>query len=184
MAWIEFHLALRDHWKIKRLADIMGVEYITALGAVSCLWCWVAEYSPKGFIHKFSTGEIHDAARCNCEKFTLEALKTCELIDDKGRINDWNQHGIKLLESRRKRQREYMRRKRHVDVDSTSTIPNQPNLTIPNLTNKRKRFLYLSVDNLKKLKNIFKTDTELKKHLVDQMRFSEAEIDKAMGKEF
>lgn len=183
MAWIEFHLALRDHWKIKRLADMMEVEYITALGAVSCLWCWVAEYSPKGFINKFSTTEIRDAARCSNEKFTFEALKSCELINEKGQVNDWNKHGIKLLESTRKRMKKYRERLRNSNA-TVPIYPTVPNLTVPNLTNKRKRLLYIGPENLKKLKNIFKTDIELKKHLIDQMKFTEAEVDKAMGREF
>lgn len=184
MAWIEYHIGLRDHWKIKRLSVELDVEYITALGAISCLWLWVAEYAPDGDIKRFTNIELRDAARCNNLKMTIEALKKCELVDSKCRINDWRKHGLKLLESKRKRQREYMKRRRHADVNSTSTIPNQPNHTIPNLTNKRKRLLYIQPENLKKLKNLLTTDLELKNHLINQMHFSEAEVDKAMGKEF
>lgn len=141
MAWIEYHSQLRDHWKISRLAAALKSDYLYALGAMSCLWLWATEYAQKGELKRFSDEEIRIAARCNREKFSKKVLTDCELIDEKERINDWNQHGIKLLESRRKRQREYMQRKRdaksRVYVDSTSTKPNQtiPNHTLPNLTN-------------------------------------------------
>jgi len=63
MAWIEYHTALRDHWKIKRLADSLGVEYVTALGAISCLWLWCAEYSQKGYLGRLTDEEIRFAAK-------------------------------------------------------------------------------------------------------------------------
>ena len=145
MAWIEYHTALRDHWKIKRLSVLLEVEYITALGAISCLWLWAAEYAQDGDMSRFSDDEIRHATLCNNSKMTREALKNCELINSKNKINDWNKHGLKLLEARRKRQREYVRRLRRHDVDSTPTIPNQPNLT--NLTNKDMSFSFDFVYN-------------------------------------
>ena len=132
MAWIEYHTALRDHWKIKRLARILEVDYIYALGAISCLWLWCAEYAKDGNVTRFSDDEIRDAARCNSQKFSIEALKKCELINDKGKINDWNKHGLKLLASTRKRVKECRERKRYSNVTVTPTLPNQPNLTLPN----------------------------------------------------
>jgi hypothetical protein len=140
MAWIEYHTALRDHWKIKRLAIILGIEYPHALGIVSCLWLWVAEYSPKGDIERFSDEEIRDAARCNMQKFSKDTLKKCELINDRGKINDWNKHGLKLLVSNRKRVKEYRERLRNSNVTdmptnlTNHTLPDQPkqtNINIP-----------------------------------------------------
>jgi hypothetical protein len=140
MAWIEYHTALRDHWKIKRLATILEVDYLYALGAVSCLWLWVAEYSPNGDIKRFSDAEIRDAARCNLLKFSFEALKKCELINEKGKINDWNKHGLKLLVSTRKRVREYRERLRNGNVTDTPT--NLTNHTIPTLPNNTPQAIY------------------------------------------
>lgn len=128
MAWIEYHTALRDHWKIQRLADIIGCEYITALGSVSCLWLWIAEYSPNGDISRFQDNEIRNASRCKSEKFCKSSLLSCELIDDKGFIKDWKKHGLKLLVSKRKSMKRYRERLRHRD---TTVVHN---LTVPNLT--------------------------------------------------
>lgn len=149
MAWIEYHTALRDHWKIKRLATILEVDYLHALGAVSCLWLWVAEYAPDGDINRFSDVEICDAARCNLKKFSKEALKKCELINDKGKINDWNKHGLKLLESNRKRVKECRLRKRYSNVTVMPT--NQPNQ--PTLPNQPNQYKYLGDLNFQKVFN-------------------------------
>jgi len=129
MAWIEYHTALRDHWKIKRLASILEKDYVYALGVISCLWLWVAEYAPDGDINRFSDDEIRDASRCKLEKFSLQTLKNCELVNQKGFINDWNKHGLKLLKSNRKRVREWRKKKHYSNVSVMPTIPNQPNLT-------------------------------------------------------
>jgi hypothetical protein len=123
MAWIEYHTTLRDHWKIKRLAEILGVEYPYALGVVSCLWLWVADYAPNGDINRFSDAEICDAARYNGKKMTKQDLKSAELIDEKGFINDWREHGLRLLKSSRKRQKEYRKRLRNANVTVTPSIP-------------------------------------------------------------
>jgi len=119
MAWIEYHTALRDHWKIKRLATLLEVEYITALGAIGCLWLWAAECAPGGNISRFSDDEIRDAMRCKLEKCTLKTLKKILLVDKSGKIHDWDKYGIKLLKSSRKRQKEYREKLRNGDVTVT-----------------------------------------------------------------
>ncbi len=132
MAWIEYHTALRDHWKVQLLADGLGCEYAHALGYVSCLWLWCAEYSPKGDLSSFNDSQISSAARCKHEKFSKNFLKICKLIDKKDRINDWHKHGIKLLVSKRNSMKKYRKnvapRLRHRD---TTVVHN---LTVPNLT--------------------------------------------------
>jgi len=127
MAWIEYHTILRDHWKVSRLATILGVEYTTALGAVSCLWLWAAECASDGNISRFSDDEIRNAMRCDpknaprfSKKCTLEALKSSLLVDKSGKIHDWGKHGIKLLKSSRKRQKEYREKLRNGNVTVTS----------------------------------------------------------------
>lgn len=124
MAWIEYHTALRNHWKIKRLSVLLGVEYVTALGAISCLWLWAAECVKDGCLTKFTDEEIQDASRFAHKMYTICTLKECELIDKKGRINDWKEYGLKLLESTRNRVRKHRELKRYGNVTVTPT--NQP----------------------------------------------------------
>ncbi len=137
MAWIEFHTELRDHWKIQRLANILEIEYAHALGIMGCLWLWVAIYSPKGDISRFSDDEIRDACRNKNINLTKDTLKKCSLITEKEIINDWDKHGIKLLVSKRKSMKKYRQRISHRD---TTVVHNRtvPNRTVPNLTNKNK----------------------------------------------
>lgn len=135
MSWIEYHTALRDHWKIKRLATALEVDYLVALGAVSCLWLWAAEYAPTGDLRRFSDEEIRFAARIEALKFSKKTLQACHLLTEGQFINDWGKHGLKLLQSKRKANREYARRKRNsgypLDTQRIA-IPTIPNHTIPN----------------------------------------------------
>lgn len=133
MAWIEFHTALRDHWKIQRLADELNMPYTQALGSISCLWLWCVENSPKGDLTRFTDYEICCAMRLKndslTEKNVKNALKRCELIDEDERINDWAKHGIKLLVSSRKRMRKYRNLLRNKNVTVACNPSNQPNLS-------------------------------------------------------
>jgi hypothetical protein len=136
MAWIEYHEQLRDHWKVQRLADIMGVEYTTALGCISCLWCWCVAYAKDGDVSKFNDAELQHAARTSNQMFTIDALHRCELMSDDGQLHDWHKHGLKFLVSAVLRTKKYRKRLRNRDVTVTPTLPNltQPNLTIPKKT--------------------------------------------------
>lgn len=136
MAWIEYHTALRDHWKIKRLATALKIDYTTALGIVSCLWLWCAEYSSYGDLRKFTDEEIRFFARDPSSKLTKEVLKGCGLLTDGGFINDWGKYGLKLLQSKRKANREYMRKRRSSGYPQDTQRIAIPNHTIPNHINK------------------------------------------------
>ena len=129
MAWIEYHTALRDHWKVQRLADTLEVEYTTALGIISCLWLWCVDYAPDGDISRFTDREIRAGCRNTHEKIGKKTLRDCCLIDENGCINDWAKYGIKYLKSMRKRIREYRRRKtllkRKCNVTVTPTRPDR-----------------------------------------------------------
>lgn len=129
MAWIEFHAGLRDHWKIKRLSIELKCSYPQALGHISCLWCWCIDNAASGYLKKFSDEELCEAARISVKIPFKMTLKRVELLDSNDRIHDWGKHGLKYLESTRKRVREHRLRKRYSNVTVTPT--NQPT----NLTN-------------------------------------------------
>lgn len=131
MAWIEFHLALRDHWKIDRLAFLLECDYATALGYMACLWCWTASNAPTGNLKQFSDKELCKAAKIPLEKAIKDTLKQVRLLDKNDRIHDWGKHGIRLLESTRSRVKKCRLQKRFSNVTVTHT--NQPNPTnLPN----------------------------------------------------
>ena len=159
MAWIEYHTSLREHWKIQRFADILEVDYVTALGAISCLWLWAAEYAQNGDISKFSDSEICSAMRFNfhakVKNFTLEVLKKSFLIDGSGKIHDWGKHGIKLLKSSRKRQKAYRKTLRNGNVTVASFLPYH---TIPNHSNIDTKVISKDKGYLSNISNIIKIE--------------------------
>lgn len=114
MAWIEYHLSLREFWKVDRLAARLGIRYTEALGVVSCLWCWAGNNAKDGRLKKFTDLEIAKAARWEgpADNFK-EILRSCRLLD-KGtdKIHDWDKHGLRLIEESRRRQKEYRQRQK------------------------------------------------------------------------
>lgn len=139
MAWIEYHEALWDHWKIQRLASRLEIRYAEALGIVSCLWLWATKHAPKGDLSVFTDDEIRHASRCEVACELKKLLRECVLIDDHDRIYRWSRYGLKLLLSNRLRVKKHRKhvtlQKRNANVTVTPTIPN---LTIPDLDFKRK----------------------------------------------
>lgn len=134
MAWIEYHAGLRDHWKIDRLSTELECSYPQALGHISCLWCWCIENAPTGHLKKFTDIELCKAARIDLQKGEArplkKVLKGVGLLNDNDFIHDWGKHGLKYLESTRKRVREFRLRQRYSNVTVTPTIPTLP--TLPN----------------------------------------------------
>ena len=107
MAWIEYHTALRDHWKISRLADKLKTHYTEALGLVSCLWLWAAENAQDGHLKQFTDEEVARAARwTGAVNGFRQYLLDCELVDPDGRLHRWESYGLRMLLSARERQRE------------------------------------------------------------------------------
>ena len=134
LGWIEYHFALRDHWKIQRLGDTLKINYAQALGHISCLWCWAGEFAQNGQLNKFTEDEICFAAKWNgAKKDFIGALKTSELLNDDFSIHDWKKHGIRLILSSRKRIRKF-RDKQHVGND-TETLQKRPSFSLSNLSN-------------------------------------------------
>ena len=105
MAWIEFHEQLRDHYKVHRFAKLLKVPYAQALGHLACLWTWAAGTARDGHLKRFTDDEIAYAARWEGQSNGFVThLVEAELLDKDHSIHDWNQYGIKALESARKRQ--------------------------------------------------------------------------------
>ena len=104
MAWIEYHTALRDHWKISRLADKLKTPYTEALGLVSCLWLWAAENAQDGHLKQFTDEEVARAARwTGAVNGFRQYLIDCELVDQDGRLHQWERYGNRLLRESKER---------------------------------------------------------------------------------
>ena len=122
-SWIEFHTSLRDHWKIDRLKDALNIPYAHALGLIGCVWTWAATQAQNGDLSRFTDAEISRAARWEGRWDGFKnVLKSCGLLDDKEKINDWHKHGIRILKSSRKRQEEHRKKLRDSNVTVTSAL--------------------------------------------------------------
>ena len=110
--WIEFHVALRDHYKVTRLAKLLGIKYTEALGTLGCLWTWASVNRREGDLTKIEPDEIAHACRWDGEPDKLiKALQRAEFLDEL-KIHDWNDHGLRLLNNARDRMKEYRDTKR------------------------------------------------------------------------
>ena len=133
MAWFECHEQVRDEIKIRRLAGRLGVPYTQAVGLCVCMWAWATGHKRDGDLSGLSDDEIKYVCCAEIAGNTLKnALIECGLIDESGRINAWKKHGVKLLESTRKRVRKFRKSRTNGNVTETvplrsTDLPNQPN---------------------------------------------------------
>ena len=106
--WIEYHLTLREFWKVQRLADLLQIPYAHALGLVSCLWVWAAANQGDGNLARFSDQEIARAARWEGSVNGFRGyLVQSELLDKDGKVHRWDRYGTRVLGESRRKQQEY-----------------------------------------------------------------------------
>ena len=119
MAWIEYHEALWDFWKVKRLALRLEISYPHALGLLSCLWLWAVRNAKTGVLKKFGNDELAAGARWSGTSqndgvglFTKALLIECELLDQRTeKLHDWDLHGTRLLDAARQRVKKHRGKK-------------------------------------------------------------------------
>ena len=111
--WIEYHLTLREFWKVQRLADLLQIPYAHALGLVSCLWVWTAANQGDGNLARFNDQEIARAARWEGTVNGFRGyLVQSELLDKDGKLHQWDRYGTRVLTQARMRKAEW--KKEHV----------------------------------------------------------------------
>jgi hypothetical protein len=153
MAWIESHQDLLHHPKTQKLARILCISRVTAIGHLHCLWWWAVDYAEDGNLSQFDALDIAIGGEWegDPQEFT-DALIFVGFIDVDGKvrtIHNWDKYFGRLLEQRQanaRRQREW--RERHKDETPTSETRNGditvtersrtgatvPNPTVPNPT--------------------------------------------------
>lgn len=153
MAWLESHDTLANHPKTRKLAHLLGISRVTAVGHLHFLWWWAMDYTQDGHLGKFEDLDIAIACEWEGEPGELiDALVRSGFLDVDHKIHDWEEYAGRLIE-RRRADAERKRASRHGDVQRTSsghpadgeespedgvrnpTIPNQPNPTEPTETN-------------------------------------------------
>ena len=163
MAWIESNQELGRHPKTRKLARLLDISVVTAVGHLHYLWWWALDFAQEGVLSKYDEYDIAEACMWEGdEKLFVDALIHAGFIDEKESIlsiHDWYDYAGKLMERRQsdaERKREARNKQKKpsnnlptkktsagcptdVDGESSAVLRNStltvPNLTVPYLTN-------------------------------------------------
>ena len=83
------------HPKTKRLARVLGIPLLHAVGVLESLWHWTAQYAPTGDVSKMAQDLEDGVFWDGKEGVLIPALIQCELLDQyQGKIfvHDWAEH--------------------------------------------------------------------------------------------
>lgn len=115
MAWIESHQELGDHPKTRKLATMLGVHRMQAVGHLHALWWWALDYAEDGDLSNFDPFDIALGARWDGDAdLFVRALAGCgprgssgflDEADDGFVIHDWAEHTGMLSAAREKARR-------------------------------------------------------------------------------
>ena len=123
MAWIESHQEVGEHPKTKKLARLLNISLVSAVGHLHFLWWWALDYAQDGDLTTIDPIDIADGAKWDgdAEEF-ISALIKCggnkagflESNDGRIIIHDWIDYAGKLIDQREKnaeRQRKHRKKK-------------------------------------------------------------------------
>ena len=93
MAWIKIETTLPGHRKTKKLARLLDVDILEAVGVLAHFWIWALQYADDSGRIK---GDSDDVADGVCWKgdsdLLMHALKKSGFIDDGNIVHDWESH--------------------------------------------------------------------------------------------
>jgi hypothetical protein len=145
--WIESHETLGAHPKTRKLAHLLGVSKVTAIGHLHVFWWWALNYAQDGDLSRWDVLDIAIGAEWDGDPdLFVDAMTKAGFLEDDGLIiHDWHDYAGKLI-ARRKANAERMRQARAEQEDGTSDARVQhvrstqracverPNQTKPNQT--------------------------------------------------
>lgn len=142
MAWIESHVELGDHPKLRELCFSLGIKKYEAVGHLTLLWHFALKYAWRdGDLRRFTPRVICDAVGWDKDHdtFVMALQETGWLEKDSLQIHDWLSYAGKLVNDRlyneERRENAVKRRKTSSNAvnprKSTATVPNP---TLPNRT--------------------------------------------------
>lgn len=104
--WIESHLNLGDHPKMKRLARLLSIGFPQTVGHLHYLWWWGVKFALNGDVSRYDAIDIANAALWDgdADQFT-QALVDCRFIDivpTGTLLHDWLDYTKRLLEAKAK----------------------------------------------------------------------------------
>lgn len=141
--WIQVEDTIRDHDKIFKLSDTLGVSDAHAIGLMVCLWVWASSNAPDGDLTSFPPRAIAAAAKWDktgaksAGRFydaLLEARLLERLEDGRIVIRNWDKHASLIMDyidqqrektnARVKRYRERKKSKKAAPESSESVTRN------------------------------------------------------------
>ncbi len=158
--WIQVEDTIRDHDKIFKLSDILGISDAHAVGLMVCLWLWTAVNAPDGDLSQFPPRAIAAAAKWE-KSGEKAAARFCSALlearflespeEGKRLIRNWDKRQgmvMSYLERQREktneRVRKYRERKKKEKLSEETTASQKSNVTetlpetdvtpLPNLT--------------------------------------------------
>jgi len=101
--WVPVCTSIREHPKLIRLANMLRVHKVQALGHLVALWTWAQMFATDGDLSNYTADEIAAGAWWDGEpEVFVNALKTAGFLDADGKLHDWVEYGGKLHEQREK----------------------------------------------------------------------------------
>jgi len=123
--WIQVYSNLLAHPKTSKLADELKItsayvnQNVVAVGILVSLWTWAIQNAYDGDLSTCSPRMIAEAVKWKKKDTDLyNALLSTGWIDQDGKLHDWEEYAVLLIESeesRKKKTKERVRRYRNKD---------------------------------------------------------------------
>ncbi len=131
--WIRVHAGLIDKPVIDRLSTALDVSEHEAIGLLVTFWGAVSKNVVGGRLDGVSDRQIEGWVRWHGQRGAFAAWVRTHHLDADGRVNEWDEYAG-ALESRREKERERLRNKRHGVAQQSEDVAQQ-------LVNERKLLL-------------------------------------------
>lgn len=117
--WIQVYSNLPRHPKTSRLADELGLTVkavnpnAVAAGILVCLWTWAIQNAYDGDLSRCGARAIADACMWRGKPDVLiSALRSSGYLDEDGRLHDWEEYALLLIDSEEKKREQSKERMR------------------------------------------------------------------------
>jgi hypothetical protein len=109
--YIEFHDDLLTHPKVDRLARVLNIPRLYAIGVLGSLWLWTARHADDGNLSKYAPEEIAAGMQWEGDaKILFSKLIETRFLDEATVgliVHDWPDYGIRILKNSRDRQQKF-----------------------------------------------------------------------------
>jgi hypothetical protein len=125
--YIPSYASLKDHPKTRKLARLLDIPRVQAIGHLHCLWWWAMTYAQDGELHTFDNEDLAVGAEWDGDaaSFTSALCSAGFVIGE--RLHNWDRYGGRVLHGRQRKaesQRRYREeRSRSGNVDATLPLP-------------------------------------------------------------